>query len=226
VTPVVLPPDSPHVQPFDFQLPHRLPDGAQDALRALFVSWARVLSAALTPRLATATTLVFDRVWQKTFGELLMEWTQPLVFVPINGTLPGVLVADIALAQAVTYRLLGGADAGQEAAAAPTTLSDFEQSLWTQEIVRVLTDGMARVWRPMLGLEQVWDALYLEPAVLSTRLQDADWMFVATFTCPGSGRLPICPPWPRKPSSIPIPPIVRPAHLIDPKSGGSSACAA
>lgn len=182
----ILPPQAPQVQPFDFQLPHRLPPGAQEALHGVLVAWARIVSSAMTPRLSTPNTVTLDRMTQQTFGELLNDWTGEWVFVPLAGTLPGVIACDTAIAQLVTYRLMGGTDdIGDRADAA---LTDFEQQLWLQPVIHLFHEEWAKLWHPVAPLEAVWDSIEFDPAFLSARWADADWMLVARFTWALAGR--------------------------------------
>jgi len=178
--PRILPPNSNLVYPFDFQLPHQLPRAAQDAMNSIAIAWARLVGSSLTPRITLPSTILFDHAEQQTFAEVLTTWTDPYIFVPYNGTLPGVVACEVPLARLITYRLMGGSEEmdwhqGQ-------MLTDFEQHLWLRQVAQIFHNGLSQMWDPVIHLEQVWDTVYFEPAFLSTRIQDADWVFAAHFT--------------------------------------------
>jgi flagellar motor switch protein FliM len=178
----VLPPSSKLVYPFDFQLPHQLPRASQEALQNLLVAWARLMGSTLTPRLLLPTAVQLERMDQQTFDEVLQGWTAPTVFVPVTGTLPGVVACDLGIARLMTYRLMGGDEWSEDEAVATTPLSDFEQQLWAQEVVQVFHEGLRSLWAPVSMLDQHWESVYFEPAFLSSRIQDADWVLTAHCT--------------------------------------------
>jgi len=167
------------VYPYDFHLPNQMQRPAQDALKDLCVSWARLVSSAMTPRLATATTIAFEGAEQRSFAEVLNDWQIPLVLMPFSGLLPGTLACDLPTAHIVAYRLLGGLDEGIPS---KEPLTDFEQKLWMDHAVRALGDAFVQTWSSLLRLELNWDELRFEPAFLSLRTNDADWVFSARFS--------------------------------------------
>ena len=176
----ILPPSSGLVYPFDFQLPHQLPRAAQDAMMGILIAWARLVGSSLTPRVTLPALLAFDHAEQQTFAEILPQWTSPFVFVPFNGTLPGVIACDVPVARLIAYRLMGGSE--DIGVTQEPVLTDFEQNLWLRQVSTLFHEGFRKMWAPVLPMEQVWDTVYFEPAFLSTRIQDADWVFTAHFT--------------------------------------------
>jgi flagellar motor switch protein FliM len=136
---------------YNFRRPDRVAKEQIHSLHFLHDRFARNVATSLSAFLRTITELSVVSVEQFSYSEFLMSLTDPTAFyalaIPPFDEL-GALEINPTVAFTMVDRMLGGSGAGTIPNRA---LSEIEQNV-VDSIVKLLLDGLAETWRPIVNL--------------------------------------------------------------------------
>lgn len=182
-------------KPYDFRRPDRVSKEQVHALNVLHERFARNVSTSLSAYLRTLTELSLTAVEQLAYAEFLAAIPDPTAFYALGiGSFddPGALEIAPSVAFAMIDRMLGGSGATAPPARA---LTEIEQHV-LDAAVRVLLDGLAEAWRPIVELQFDVRARDARPQMLKVAAPNETMLMVAFAMRVGeaSGALHLCLP--------------------------------